>query len=118
MMAPLSTEALTFSLNHWSTPRLTRTPKTRAISTEGIRATIENKATNRRCSRDPASSVLRARVSTRRPTMKARPAIRTRLATSTTKAISLLDPRAEPPPAPGATATSQIAAAVIATARK
>ena len=118
MMAPLSTEALTFSLNHWSTPRFTRTPNTRAISTDGISATIENRATKRRCRRDPASSVLRARVSTRRPTMKASPAINARLAISTIRAISLLDPRAAPPPAPGATATSQIAAAVIATARK
>ena len=79
---------------------------------------MENRATNRRCSRDPASPVLRARAKTRRPTIKARPDISARLASRTNSTAWLVDPRAVPDVAPGAAATSQTAAAVMTTAMK
>ena len=50
--------------------------------------------------------------------MKARPEIKARLASSTNRTNWLVEPRAVPDVAPGATATSQTAAAVITTATK
>ena len=56
-MAEFSTTLSTRALNQLSTPRVTSTPKNRATITAGATAATANRATNRRCSRAPASLV-------------------------------------------------------------
>jgi hypothetical protein len=92
-VAEFSTTVRTRSLNQASTPRLTSTPKNRATITAGATAATENRPTNRRCRRAPASLARAStRSSSRQPTMPAMQTIRARLKPRTTRMTVVAGP--------------------------